>query len=270
MILVNGKRIAQEKFSKIEEELKEKSPSLGVLQVGKNKVSDVYVDIKKKEFQKRGILVSVYNLEENISTEEVVEKIKSLEEDGVMVQLPLPENLDREKILSAIPEEKDVDVLSHKVCGMFYKGIGEITPPVVGAVKSILAENNILIKGKVVTIVGVGDLVGKPLSVFFAREGATVVTTNIHTVNLKFFTENADIIVSGAGVPGLIKGDMIKKDSVVIDAGTSSMSEKIKGDVDKDGLKMKTGLLSPVPGGVGPLTIYFLAENLLKLKKNEY
>ncbi len=270
MILVNGKNIAQEKFLKIEKEFKEKAPSLGVLQVGENKVSDIYIDIKKKEFQKRGALVSVYNLEENISTEEVVAKIKSLKEDGVMVQLPLPENLDREKILSAIPEEKDVDVLSYKACGMFYKGIGKIIPPVVGAVSSILAENNISVKGKVVVVVGAGNLVGKPLSVFFVREGATVITTNIHTANLKYFTENADIVVSGTGVPGLIKGDMISKDSVVIDAGTSSMSGKVKGDVDKDGLKMKTGLLSPVPGGVGPLTVYFLAENLLKLKKNEY
>ncbi len=269
MILVNGKRIAKEKFLKIEKELRESSLSLAVLQVGDNSISNVYVNAKKKELEKRGIKVAVYKMGEKVSTKEVIEKIVSFTEDGIIIQLPLPKTMDKEEILNSIPEGKDVDVLSYVSCGLFYKGMSKTIPPVVGAVKTILEENNISLLGKKVVLVGAGDLVGKPLSLFFMEKGATISMLNKETEDTGFFLKNADIVVSGAGVPDLIKGEMIKKDTVVIDAGTSVVSGKLKGDVEREGLKLKTGLFSPVPGGVGPLTVYFLAENLLKLK-NEH
>ncbi len=270
MILVNGNQIAKENFLKIEEKIKNASLSLAVVQVGENEVSKIYVNAKKRELEKRGVLVSLYNLQEGVTTQEIKEKIKNLEEDGIIVQLPLPEGVNKEDVLSSIPLEKDVDVLSPLSCGLFYKGVLKTIPPVVGAVKNILAENNVSLVGKNVVLVGAGDLVGKPLSLFFMKERATFSVVDENTKDINYFTQNANIIISGTGVPGLIKGDMVKKDTVVIDAGTSVVSEKVKGDVEREGMKLKTGLFSPVPGGVGPLTIYFLAENLLKLKNNEY
>jgi methylenetetrahydrofolate dehydrogenase (NADP+) / methenyltetrahydrofolate cyclohydrolase len=270
MILVNGSQIAKEKFSKIEEEIRSASLSLAVVQVGENKVSKVYVNAKKKELEKRGVLVSLYNLEEDATAEEIKEKIKTIKEDGIIVQLPLPEGINKEDVLSSISTEKDVDVLTPFSCGLFYKGALKTVPPVVGAIKTILEENDISLVGKNVVLVGGGDLVGKPLSLFFMKEKATFSVVDENTKDINCFTQNADVIVSGAGVPGLIKGDMIKNDTVVIDAGTSVVSGEVKGDVERESMKLKTGLFSPVPGGVGPLTIYFLAENLLKLKKNEH
>ncbi len=270
MILSNGKKIAEKKFLEIEEELKKASLSIGVVQIGENSASNVYVNVKRRELEKRGISFSLYKLSEDVSTQEVKEKVLSLNEDGIVVQLPLPENLDREEILDTIPKEKDIDLLSSISCGMFYKGISKILPPVVRAVETILEEGNISIKGKKVTLVGGGSLVGKPLSIFLARKGATVTITNKDTKDLSFFTKNADILVSGTGIPGLIKDGMITNETVVIDAGNSDYNGEVKGDVDKEAVKLKNGLFSPVPGGVGPLTVYFLAENLLKLKKNDY
>ncbi len=274
MILMNGREIAEKRFLGLEGKMKEKgvSLSLAVVRVGENAVSDIYVRVKKRELKKRGISVSVYSFQEDVLEDDLREKIRGLEEDGVIVQLPIPVSLDKEKVLSAIPEEKDVDFLSTGACGKFYKGVSRTNPPVVGAVKTLLQENSFSVKGKTVTLVGAGDLVGKPLSVFFVREGATVSVANKDTEDLSFFTLKADVVVSGTGVPGLVTGEMIKDGAVVIDCGTIDYSGKIKGDVDRESVKMKGGLLAPVPGGVGPLTVYHLANNLLQLKidKDEY
>ncbi len=271
MILMNGKEIAEKKFLKLEKRIKREvsSPSLAVVRIGKNAVSDTYVRVKKRELEKRGVNVSVYSFKEDVKENDLREKIKELKEDGVIVQLPIPSLLDREKVLNAIPEKKDVDFLSSGACGKFYKGISRTNPPVVGAVKTLLRENGFSIKGKTVALVGAGELVGKPLSVFFIREGATVSVMNKNTEYLSFFTLHADVVVSGAGVPGLITGEMIKEGAVIIDCGTSNSSGKIKGDVDWESIKMKDGYFAPVPGGVGPLTVYHLANNLLQLKTDK-
>ncbi len=266
MILMDGKKLAEEKFDSLQDKLKEGNLSLAVVQVGDNEASNSYVNVKKRELEKRGIRVSVYKFNNDESEDDIINKIKLAEEDGVIVQLPLIENLNKEKILNSIPTEKDVDLLSVASCGKLYKGESITISPVVGAVKALLEEYGISIKGKRVAIIGAGELVGKPLLLFFVKEGATVSVANKETDDIGFFTKNAKIIVSGTGVPGLIKEEMVEKDSIVIDAGTGSENGIIKGDVDRSAVMMKTGLFSPVPGGVGPLTVYYVAENLLKLK----
>ncbi len=274
MILMNGREIAEKKFVQLQKKIKEEKIflSLAVVRIGENAVSDIYIRVKKRELKKRGISVLVYSFPEDVLEDDLREKIGGLKEDGVIVQLPIPVSLDKEKVLSAIPEEKDVDFLSTGACGKFYRGVNRTNPPVVGAVKTLLQENGFSVKGKTVTLVGAGDLVGKPLTVFFIREGATVSVVNKDTEDLSFFTRNADVVVSGVGVPGLITGEMIKEGAVIIDCGTIDFSGKIKGDVDRESVKMKGGLFTPVPGGVGPLTVYHLANNLLQLKidKNEH
>jgi len=269
MILMDGKKIAQRKFSEIEKKIKGSgvSPFLGVVQIGENKVSEVYINEKRKRMESAGVVFCLHHIKEDVTSEEVKEKILALKEDGVIVQLPLPEGLKKREILDAIPLKKDVDILSKKACGRFYTGFFEILPPVVGAVDTFLKEYEIEVEGKNVVLIGAGELVGKPLCIYFMQREATVSVLNAKTKNLKQFTEKADIIVSGAGVPGLIKGGMVKKGAALIDAGTSVDEGKLKGDIEKETVEGKASFLSPVPGGVGPLTTYHLTYNLLYLKK---
>jgi len=236
--------IAEEKLRELGREIKEGklSPSLAVVWVGDNQVSNIYVKIKKEKLEKIGIKVSVYSFPESISEEDLCEKILSLKEDGVIVQLPLPRNINKKRILNAVPKEKDVDFLSFYMTGVFYNGEERFFPPVVGAVKTLLDYYDIDYKEKKVALVGAGALVGKPLSVFFMNH-------------------KADIVVSGTGVVGLIKKEMIKQGAVVIDAGTATEKGILKGDVDIESVKEKASFVSPVPGGVGPLTVYHLAKN---------
>ncbi len=272
--IMQGRKIANRKLLELQEEIeKEKlSLSLGVVQVGENPVSTIYVNKKKKELEKIGISVSVYKKEENIKEEDLKKEISSLNESGIIVQLPLPSNFNKQDVLDSIPFLKDVDLLSSTSCGVFYSGKEEILPPVVGAVDILIEEYNISCRGKNVVLIGAGSLVGKPLSVFFMRKGATVSVVNKNTVNPEMFIKSADIVVSGAGSPGVVKGDMIKEGAVIIDAGTSADEGEIKGDVDanEDSMKEKASLISPVPNGVGPLTLYVLAKNLKTLSLRDH
>lgn len=268
MILMDGKKIAKERFFKLEEKIKQSGValSLAVVQVGENKVSETYIREKKRSLEKSGIRFSVYRFKESISLSKLKESIASFKEDGIIVQLPLPEKFNKREVLDSIPLEKDVDLLSKEACGKFYVGFFETLPPVVRAVEILLLEYKIALEGKTVTLIGSGDLVGKPLAVYLMKKKATVSVVNEKTKDIKFFTKNADIVISGAGVPGIIKGDMVKKNSVIIDAGTSSDEGKMRGDVDRDTVEKVASYLTPVPGGVGPLTVYSIAYNLLYLK----
>ncbi len=265
MELVNGKKISQRELEIIKEEIKNRDtkPSLAVVVVGNNPVSALYIKKKQQALESVGVEVSIYSYKEDISTEELVEKVSLLKEDGVIVQLPLPKSVDQSRVLNAIDKDKDVDMLSEYISGAFYNNTIQILPPVAGAVKLILEEHNINLQGVNTVVVGFGKLVGKPVSVYLEREGATVTVLNSKTKDISSFIKEADIVVSGVGSPGIIRGDMIKKGAVVIDAGTSSHKGAIKGDVDIDSVKEKASLLSPVPGGVGPLTICCLLYNLL-------
>lgn len=274
MILMDGKKIAEEKMLLLKEKIKreEISLSLAVIQVGDNPVSNIYIRNKKERLEDAGITVNIYKLKEDISTEKLREKIAFLKEDGVIIQLPLPKHINKEDVVETILPEKDVDcMLPFSFANPFSKEEG-VLPPVVSAVATLLKEYNIKTKGKNVVLIGAGDLVGKPLSLFFIKKKATVSVLNKETKERDFFTKDADIIVSGAGVPSIIKSKEIKKGVVLIDAGTSSLNGNIKGDIDIKEIEDKASLLAPVPGGVGPLTIYYLAYNLLYLKdkKTEY
>ncbi len=269
MNIIDGNKIAREKLGQLRREIEEKdiSLSLAVVLVGNNPVSEVYVKNKKRLLTDCGIKVNLYRLEENVTTEELEQKIKEVEEDGVIVQLPLPEHISKEEIIRHLPPAKDVDFFSTELLGEYYRGEREMMPPVAMAVKVILEEHDISLQGKRVVLVGGGEMVGKPLTLFFLHQQATVTVVNEYTDDVSFFTKQAEIIVAGTGVPKLIKGEMIKKDVVLIDAGTSVVSGKMEGDVDVESLQDKPSFLAKVPGGVGPVTIYSLAKNLMELKK---
>ena len=218
---------------------------------------------------------------------EIEKVIKSPVNSGVIIQLPLPRTTFQEKslteratqkvvrglpkkflaeeFLNLIPEEKDVDVLSEKSLGKFYQGTLKILPPTVNGILYLLKSYKIGSIGKNVVIVGAGRLVGFPLATQLLKEKATLSVLNEWTRDASSFTKKADILISGVGKPNLIKGNVVKKGGVVIDAGTSMKKGKLIGDVDFKSVSEKASYITPVPGGVGPLTIACLLENLVKL-----
>lgn len=260
-MIIKGKEIA----SQIKKELKfDKEPVFGVFEMVDGIPLDVrmatekFVEIKKKFAKDVGVRIVEVKLPSTSITIDVVNIIKEREAefDGIIVQFPLPSHIDIEEVRNAIPSKKDIDAVSDKAREEF-----KMYPPVIGAFKEILDRNNVVIKDKKVVIVGRGELVGKPAVIYFEREGANVVILGRDS-NLEEETIDADILVLGAGVPGLIKPNMIKEGVVILDAGTSEDRGKLAGDADPECAE-KASIFTPVPGGIGPITIAVLFKNLL-------
>ncbi|MBI3632448.1 MAG: bifunctional 5,10-methylenetetrahydrofolate dehydrogenase/5,10-methenyltetrahydrofolate cyclohydrolase [Candidatus Vogelbacteria bacterium] len=275
-MIIDGNKIRDE----IKEELKErvkllKYPSLAIVWVGNDTVSAKYVEKKKKFGEDVGIKVDVYKYGEGILTDELISEIKNIikkNPTGIIVQLPLPKHIDSQRVLNIISINKDVDLLSEVAYKSFTDGISPILPPVTGAIKEILDRNKILgFMGLKAVIIGRGKLVGKPAALWLETMGARVSLLGRDTIDLSQFTKTADIIIAGAGVPNLIKPDMLPEKFatklggvIIIDAATSDVSGKIVGDVDPACVD-KALVFSPVPGGVGPITVAMLFKNLVTL-----
>ena len=186
-----------------------------------------------------------------------------------MVQLPLPDSINYQVVLNAILALKDPDILSEKNLGGFYTNRLKVLPPVVEVIKFLLGKYQINPEGKNVLIIGRGQLVGKPVGLWFIHQRATVTVANSQTKNLENLIKTADIIVTSAGKPNLITAEMVKEGVVIFDAAVVSEAGKLKGDCDSDSLKDKVALITPVPGGIGPMTVAFLFKNLLALAKQQ-
>lgn len=264
MIKVSGKKIAERIKGEIKEFLKSSGPkSLAIFYVGENPVIDSYVAIKKRVGEELGIGVDVLRFPADVIEEDLITEIKTAAKiySGVIVQLPIPENLDKEKILNAVPADLDVDILSSVAYKNFKTGLTLKLPPVVGAIKEIVDEYSIELKDKKIVIIGNGLLVGRPVSEWLDREGYDSVIIDKENTDLKGSLAEADMIISGAGVPGLVTVDMVKVGVVLIDAGASTSSGKLVGDIDKSCYD-KASVVSGVPGGVGPITVANLFKNL--------
>ncbi len=269
-MIVNGKAIANDIKEELREEVKKRAipPTLFIFSVGHNPISEKFLKIKKKFANDIGVVIEEKKFYENASTEEIIGVISnsSKENVGIVVQLPLSKSIDTQKVLNMIPPTHDVDVLSEESFRLYKDGHLDILPPVVGAIKEILFRHNIFVGNKNVVIVGKGKLVGLPAAIWFERHQSNVKVIDTKTINPEHYTLNADIIVSGAGKPHFIKPDMIKDHVVILDAGTSEEGGKLSGDVDPK-KKKKALLFTPVPGGIGPVTIAKLFENLLIIIK---
>jgi methylenetetrahydrofolate dehydrogenase (NADP+)/methenyltetrahydrofolate cyclohydrolase len=275
MNILDGKELSVKILEKIKKEIAEgkMNLSLAVVQVGENPVSKAYINQKEKICKAIGITFILYRFPKDITTEKLKVEIQKISENsdisGIIIQLPLPKKIDSQEALNAIPLEKDIDCLSEESFGKFSDGDLAILPPVVGAVSKLLREYKIKIKGKNVVLVGAGKLVGRPLMIWFSHEGAVATVVDKKTKNPESFTKKADILISGVGRPNLITGSMIKKGAVVIDAGTAAEKGKIKGDVDFKSVSKKASYITPVPGGVGPMTVACLIENLVILNREK-
>ncbi len=270
-MVVNGKKTAEG----IKKVLQKKInglvdiPTLAVFMVGGNLSTKKFVALKKSFAEDIGIQIFVKNYNDgSVSTQQIKNDIKSssLEHDGVIVQLPLPPEIDKKIVRNTISVHCDVDVISDEAVLLFKEGKFRILPPVVGAIEEILKEQKVSIKGKKVVVVGNGSLVGKPSAEWARQQGALVETVDEETKDLISFTKEADILILGAGVPSLIKPDMVKDGVIILDAGTSELKGKLKGDADP-ACSEKASLFTPVPGGIGPITVAMIFKNLLILSK---
>lgn len=271
--IINGKEIATAIKFEIAEELGRikkntgKEAGLAVILVGDDPASTVYVRNKKKACQEVGIRSSEYHLPKETSQETLLNLINSLNQNseihGILVQLPLPNHMQSDRIIEAINPDKDVDGFHPVNTGRLVSNTATLISCTPLGVITLLDKSKIAIEGRKVVIVGRSNIVGKPASLLFLHRNATVTICHSKTKNLSDYTARADILVAAIGKPAFIKADMVKKGSVVIDVGINRDEAGLIGDVDFPSVKERVSYISPVPGGVGPMTIAMLMKNTL-------
>ncbi|MBZ7954897.1 bifunctional methylenetetrahydrofolate dehydrogenase/methenyltetrahydrofolate cyclohydrolase FolD [Campylobacter molothri] len=279
MILLDGKALSL----KIKEELKEKNQilkeqgmqtCLAVILVGNNPASQTYVNSKAKACEACGIKSLVYHLDENTTQNELLALINTLNYDdsvhGILVQLPLPSHINKNLILESIISSKDVDGFHPINVGYLNLGLESgFLPCTPLGVMRLLKSYEITLEGLDVVIIGESNIVGRPMATMFLNAGATVSICHIKTKDLKLYTQKADLIVVAAGCVNLLRSDMVKEGVIVIDVGINRLENgKIVGDVDFENVSRKASFITPVPGGVGPMTIAMLLENTVRSAKN--
>ncbi len=243
-------------------------PSVSVILVEGDKASSIYVRNKELSAQRCDILSQKYSYPATVTERELLNKIDELNNDtlvhGILVQVPLPAHISEKNIMNAISPLKDVDGFHPLNAGKIFTGDSPFYPCTPYGIIKMLEFYDITVKGKNCAIIGQSNIVGKPLSIMLMNRLATVMSLNIFTENIKGFTRKADILISAAGKPGLVDGSFIKKGCVVIDVGISRVGGKIRGDADFEGIIDKVSKITPVPGGVGPVTVSILMENTIK------
>lgn len=268
MEILDGKTFKDETILKMKKEIDGLNLSLAVIQIGNDEASSVYINQKRIMCESLNIKFKQFKLKDDVSESDVIELIEKLNNDneitGILLQLPIPKHLNKQRIIDSINYKKDVDGLTTKNAGNLLLGIDSIVPCTPIGIINLLKHYNIELSGKRVTIIGRSNLVGKPLAILMLRENATVTICHSNTKNIKEITFNSDIVISATGKSGLITEDMIRDNSVVIDVGISRVGGRLLGDVDYNNVSKKCSYITPVPGGVGPMTILSLAQNIHK------
>lgn len=272
-MIMDGKNIKKEILLELKEIVSEINvkPTLVVIQVGDNAASDVYIRQKENMAKNIGYGYRHIKLDNDVSMDSILGIIDGLNNDdnvhGILVQMPLPKQLDSSVIQNAIKPSKDVDGLSDVNAGMLSHNRDTLYPCTPYGVMELLKRYNIDIEGKNAVIVGRSVLVGKPMAMMLLNEGATVTVCHSKTKDLSFYTKNADILVVAVGKAKFITADMVKEGSVVIDVGINRLESGLCGDVDFDNVCDKVNYITPVPGGVGQMTVAMLAKNVYKAYK---
>ncbi len=278
MQLLDGRKLSKKIEVEITQEVKKLkescgcTPGLAVVLVGQDPASATYVNMKKKACDRVGFYSITHDMPATISQEAIERTIISMNEndsiDGILIQLPLPEQIDTTKLLELVDPAKDVDGFHPYNVGRLVTNLDGFVPCTPLGVMKLLEDYNIDVKGKNCIVVGASNIVGKPMAALLLNADATVEVCHIFTDDLKKHTRNADVILVGVGVINLITEDMVKQDVVIIDIGVSRTPEgKLVGDVDFDAVSKKSSYITPSPGGVGPMTIAMLLSNTLKAAK---
>ena len=273
--IIDGKAAAAAVKDEIREEIFRRGikPVLAVILVGNDPASEVYVNNKKKACEYCGIVSKSFELPFDTSEDELLKLIKNLNNDanvnGILVQLPLPKHIDSDLIIEAISPEKDVDGFSRQSIGALSIGAEGFIPCTPAGIIELLHRNEVSIEGKNCVVMGRSNIVGKPLAMLLLKENGTVTVTHTKTQDIKDITNRADILIAAVGRPELVDESYVKPGAVVIDVGIhrldpeKSNGRKLCGDVKYDTVFGKAGLITPVPGGVGPMTIAMLMKNTL-------
>lgn len=270
-MILDGKKLRDELLVQYKEKIKEEklNITLAIILVGNNEASKLYIKNKEKYCTEVGIKVDKYLLDEDTSEEVLINLIKDLNEDkevtGIILQSPVPNGIDFDKCSGMILPSKDVDGFTKDNVYNLYLNKKSILPCTVKGIIKLLEYYNIEINGKNVAIIGRGNIVGKPLAMALENRNATVSLLHSKTKDLKMFTKDADIVVVACGIPKLLKKEMIKEGSVVIDVGISRVDGKIVGDIDFDNIKDIALFVTPNPGGIGPMTIAMIIDNLIEM-----
>lgn len=267
-MIVDGRAIASEILKEVETSLAGRRPLVRIIVMQPSPATESYLRIKEARAYEAGIDIQLIRIENDGTTEDVVHKIGLEGADAIVVQLPLPEHVDTERVLLAIPTEKDVDVLSSATYKKFENGEeNAFVPPVAGAVEEILKRAGVKVSGKRAVVVGQGKLVGRPVLTLLRRMGFDTVSIYKETPNPEVILHEADIIVSGAGQAHFITPEMITKNAILIDAGTSELDGALVGDFHPDCASVAS-VFTPVPGGVGPIAVAMLFKNVASLQRD--
>lgn len=275
--ILDGKQIAKDYRQGLQDQveaLKEKgfTPKLSVILVGNDGASQSYVRSKKKAAEKIGMISEIVHLEETATEEEVLNELNRLNNDdsvsGILVQVPLPKQVSEQKVLEAINPDKDVDGFHPINIGKLYIDQQTFVPCTPLGIMEILKHANIDLEGKNAVVIGRSHIVGQPVSKLLLQKNASVTILHSRSKDMASYLKDADVIVSAVGKPGLVTKDIVKEGAVIIDVGnTPDENGKLKGDVDYEAVKEIAGAITPVPGGVGPLTITMVLNNTLLAEK---
>ena len=270
MNIIDGKEIAKNLRSKIAEEVStfERPPGLAVILVGEDPASAVYVRNKELACKQAGFFSDKIIKSENITEEQLLEEVERLNNnpqiDGILVQLPLPKHIDANKVIEHISPLKDVDGFHSENIGKLMQNKSHLRPCTPKGVMTMLESIDCQIEGMNCVVIGASNIVGRPMAMELLNARGTVTICNSKTKNLPGKVREADIVVVGVGIPKMVKGDWVKEGAVVIDVGINRLEDgSLVGDVDYDAIKDTAGAITPVPGGVGPMTIATLLENTL-------
>jgi methylenetetrahydrofolate dehydrogenase (NADP+)/methenyltetrahydrofolate cyclohydrolase len=278
MVVLDGKALANKIKAQAKTEtdqLKSKGiiPGLAVILVGNNPASQVYVNMKTKACEEVGIYSINHRMPEEVNEKDLLYVIDMLNKNplvnAILVQLPLPSKINEEKVIEAIDPKKDVDGFHPYNMGKLLRGQPFIFPCTPYGIMKLFEEYNIELKAKDICVIGAGNITGKPMSYMLLNENATVQICHIYTKDLKEKAKTADIIISATGKAHLIKVDMVKEGAIVVDVGIAKVNDKIVGDVDFENVSKIASYITPVPGGVGPMTIAMLISNTVFLSKQQ-
>lgn len=269
--ILNGTRLAQSIRSQIRKKLKKLNltPGLAVIQVGDDPASTIYIKHKQRDCDKVNFHSEVHKLPTNTTQQELINIIADLSTrkniHGILVQMPLPAQIDEQTVIDSIPPEKDADGLNPLNLGNLFINREGVTPCTPTGIIRLIELTGLPIEGKQAVCVGRSHLVGKPIGIMLLNRNATVTYCHSRTIDLAGITKQADILIAAVGNPEFITADMVKPKAIVIDVGINSINDRLIGDVKFDEVKQVAGFITPVPGGVGPLTRAMLLENTLKL-----